>query len=77
MSHWQRSHIEQTIKAIATPDNHRFFIQLKEPPGEHRHPIEFYRWTLNDAQEAADDLVQAYYPHDCEMESCDAWKKLE
>jgi hypothetical protein len=32
MSHWQRFHLEETIKAMATPDNHRFFIQVREPP---------------------------------------------
>ena len=69
--------MEESLKALATPDNHRFFIQLKEPPGEHRNPIEFYRWTLKDAQEAADRIVQAYYPHDCDLELCGVWKKFE
>lgn len=77
MSHWQRSHMEESLKALATPDNHRFFIQLREPAGEHRNPIEFYRWTLKDAQEAADQIVQAYYPHDCDQELCGVWKKFE
>jgi hypothetical protein len=54
MSHWQRFHLDDTVKAIATSDNHRFFIQVREPPGEHRNPIEFFRWTLKEAQDAAD-----------------------
>jgi len=77
MSHWQRFHLEETIKAMATPDNHRFFIQVREPPGQHRKPIEFYRWTLKQAQEAADRIVQAYYPHECEENTCGNWKKLD
>ena len=77
MSHWQRSHMEESLKALATPDNHRFFIQVREPPGEHRNPIEFYRWTLKDALEAADRIVQAYYPHDCNLEVCGVWKKFD
>ena len=77
MSHWQRFHLDETIKAMATPVSHRFFIQVREPPGEHRNPIEFYRWTLKEAQDAADRIVQAYYPHQCEGESCGIWKKLD
>lgn len=69
--------MEETIKALATPDNHRFFIQVREPPGERRQPIEFFRSTLREAQDAADRIVQAYYPHDCDVESCGAWKKFE
>ena len=77
MSHWQRFHLDDTLKALATPDNHRFFIQIREPKGEHRNPIEFFRWTLTDAQDAADRIVQAYYPHECDVESCDTWQKLD
>jgi hypothetical protein len=69
--------MEESLKALAIPDNHRFFIQVKEPPGHNRKPIEFYRWTLREAQDAADRIVQAYYPHDCEVESCGAWKKFD
>ncbi len=76
MSHWQRFHLRQTIKTLTTSDNgRRFFIQVREPPGEHRNPIEFYRWTLREAQEAADRIVQAYYPHVCDEETCGPWRK--
>ncbi len=75
MSHWERLHLNDTLKATATPDNNRFFIRLREPPGESRHPLEFYRWNLKDAQEAADHIVQAYYPHDCEQLACGSWIK--
>jgi len=78
MSYWQRLHLNETIKAMATSDNgRRFFIQLREPPGEHRNPIEFYRWTLTEAQEAADRIVNAYYPHDCDEQICGLWRKLD
>ena len=76
MSHWRRLHLNETIKTIATADNHRFFVQLKEPLGEHRNPIEFYRWNLEEAKEGGDRLVQAYYPHDCEDETCGSWQKV-
>jgi hypothetical protein len=69
--------MEETLKALATQDTRRFFIQVKEPSGHHRNPIEFYRWTLREAQDAADRIVQAYYPHDCEVESCGVWKKFD
>lgn len=77
MSHWQRFHLNDTIKAMAIPDQRRFFVQVREPEGEHRNPIEFYKWKLSEAQEAADHLVQAYYPHDCDTGSCGSWIKLE
>ena len=77
MSTWQKLHLKDTLKALATSENHRFFVQFREPEGEQRNPIEFYRWTLKDAQEAADRIVQAYYPHDCEVEECGDWRKFD
>ena len=77
MSYWERCHLNDSLKAIATADNHRFFIRLREPHGENRHPLEFYRWNLREAQEAADKIVQAYYPHDCEQLACGGWIKLD
>ena len=77
MSYWQRLHSEESIKTLATPENQRFLIQVREPVGENRKPIRFYRWTLEEAQEAADQIVQEYYPHECEEGSCGPWKKLD
>ena len=77
MSYWERLHLDDTVKALATPDNHRFFIQIREPVGESRNPIEFFRWTLTEAQDAADRIVQAYYPHHCDTESCGTWQKVD
>lgn len=77
MSHWERLHLDDTLKAMATPDNNRFFVHFREPAGERRHPLEFYRWKLKEAQEAADNIVQAYYPHDCEQLQCGPWSKLD
>jgi hypothetical protein len=77
MSAWHRFHLNETIKAIAVPDNKRFFIHIREPPGESRNPIEFYRWTLREAQEAADKIVQAYYPHECDGQICGMWRKSD
>jgi len=77
MSTWRRFHLEDSIKALATSENHRFFVQVREPPGQHRQPIEFYRWNLPEAKSAADRLVQAYYPHDCDTKICGEWHKLD
>lgn len=77
MSHWQRFHLNETLKAMATSDNNRFFVHFREPAGENRNPLEFYRWNLKDAQEAADRVVQAYYPHECDDEICDVWRKSD
>ena len=78
MSSWYRFHQNETIKAMATSDNgRRFFVRVREPPGEHRDPFECYRWTLNDAKEAADRIVQAYYPHDCDEQGCGLWRKSD
>jgi len=77
MSTWRRFHLEDTIKALATSENHRFFVQVREPAGENRKPIEFYRWNLPEAKAAADRLVQAYYPHDCDSHVCGEWLKLD
>lgn len=77
MSTWHRFHQDQTIKAMATSDNNRFIVSVREPPDENRNPLTFYRWNLRDAQEAADRVVQAYYPHDCSDEICDVWRKSE
>jgi hypothetical protein len=77
MSVWHRFHLSETIKAMAIPDNKRFFIQIRESAGESRNPIEFYRWSLRDAQEAADEVVQAYYPHECDGPICGGWRKSD
>ena len=77
MSTWKRAHLDETITVLAIPDNHRFFVCLREPPGESRQPIEFYRWKLKEAQQAGDRLVQAYYPHACEGSSCGEWRQTE
>jgi hypothetical protein len=77
MSTWHRFHLNETLKALAITDNNRVFVRLREPPGESRHPMEFYRWNLRDAQEAADRVVQAYYPHLCDEEICDVWRKAD
>jgi len=77
MSTWERFHLNDTVKAMATSENHRFFIQIREPPGEHRNPIEFYRWTLKDAQEAADRILHAYYPHECDEQICGSWRRSD
>ena len=72
---WQRFHLNETLKALAISDNNRFFVTVREPSGEHRNPLEFYRWKLAEAQEAADRVVQAYYPHECDEKLCDVWRK--
>lgn len=77
MATWQRFHLDDTLKALAVSDNNRFFVRLREPQGENRQPIEFYRWHLKDAQNAADRLVQAYYPHECSDDMCGQWRKVE
>jgi len=77
MSTWHRFHLNESVKAMAISDNRRFFVRIREPYGQNRQPLEFYRWNLRDAQEAADRVVQAYYPHDCDNESCDVWRKMD
>jgi len=77
MSEWYRYHLDETITAMAVPDNHRFWVLLRDRPGSNRFPVEFCRWTLRDAQKAADRLVQAYYPHECGPGTCGRWKKSE
>jgi hypothetical protein len=62
---------------MAVSDSNRFFVKLIEPPGENRGPIEFYRWHLKDAQNAADKLVQAYYPHECSDQGCGYWRRVD
>jgi len=76
MSTWRRFHLNETVKAMATSDNSRFLVQIREPEGENRHPLEFYRWKLREAQDAGDRVVQLYYPHQCDVVTCGAWRKL-
>ena len=77
MSIWRRFHLDETITALAIPENGRFLVRVREPPDGNRNPIEFYRWNLLDAQEAGDRLVQAYYPHECLEGNCGEWRKLD
>src|SRR5206468_11494308 len=76
MNVWQCLHLNETLTAIVISDRNRFLVRLREPPEEHRRPMEFYRWTLNDAKRAADRLVQVYYPHECSDSKCGRWRKL-
>ena len=74
---WRRFHLDETITAMAIPENPRFLVHVREPPGESRNPIEFYRSNLRDAREAADRLVQLYYPHECDAQLCGGWRKSD
>jgi hypothetical protein len=76
MSVWHCLHLNESLTAMAISDGGRFLVRLREPEGERRHSIEFFRWTLKDAMKAADRLVQAYYPHDCAECECGEWRKL-
>ena len=75
MSSWHRFHLNESVKAMAISDQRRFFVCVREPEGEQLRPLEFYRWKLSEAQEAADRVVQAYYPHECDLLTCGAWQK--
>jgi hypothetical protein len=75
MSEWHCFHLDETITAMVVPENGRFLVRLREPAGESRNPIEFYRGNLKEAQRAADKLVQAYYPHQCSEDTCGQWRK--
>ena len=77
MSTWYRFHLDETIKAMAISDSRRFFVRVREPEGQHRNPLEFYRWHLKDAQEAADRVVHLYYPHECNDQTCGTWRKSD
>ena len=77
MSHWRRFHQNETITAMALPEQERFLIRVLEPPGEGRKPVSFYRSNLEAAREAADQLVQEYYPHECDERTCGEWWKAE
>jgi hypothetical protein len=68
MSEWHRFHLDDTITAMAIPDNHRFLVRAGKPLGENRNPMEFYRGNLKEEQRAAERMVQAYYPHECDEE---------
>jgi hypothetical protein len=75
MNEWHCLHLNDTITAIVIPENGRFLVKMREPPGGNRQPIEFYRGTLKLAQRAAERLVQMYYPHDCGSNGCGQWLK--
>lgn len=76
MSEWQCLHLDETITAMAIPERGRFLVRIREPEEGNRHPIEFYRGTLKEAQRAARKLVQMYYPHQCD-ERCGRWRKTD
>lgn len=78
MSQWHCFHLDDTITAMVIPVNSsRFLVRMREPAGGNRQPIEFYRGNLKEAQRAADKLVQAYYPHECDENKCGQWQKTE
>jgi hypothetical protein len=77
MGEWLRFHLDETITALAIPEGGRFLVRVREPAEGNRRPIQFYRWNLREAQKAADQLVQAYYPHDCDEQNCGRWRKTD
>ena len=77
MSTWRRLHLNNSIKAMAVSENQRFLVYVREPVGEQREPRECYRSSLESAQQTADHIVQAYYPHECEDAVCGNWHKLD
>jgi hypothetical protein len=69
--------MEDSITAIVSADMFgRFLVRMREPAGAHRNPIEFQRGTLKEALRAADKLVQAYYPHECDETKCGNWHQI-
>jgi hypothetical protein len=76
MSTWRRPHLNEAVKAMAMSDRTRFFVCVREPVVENRQPLECYRSILSSAQETADGIVQAYYPHEFDERTCGAWHKL-
>ncbi|HET8669259.1 MAG TPA: hypothetical protein VFM05_01155 [Candidatus Saccharimonadales bacterium] len=78
MSHWNCFHLDDTITAIVIAESFgRFLVRMREPAGGNRNPIEFYRGNLKEAQRAADRLVQAYYPHECDESRCGQWQQTD
>ena len=75
MGIWLRHHLDETVTATAAPEGRRFLVHVREPAEIGRHPVDFFRWNLKDAQVAADRLVQAYYPHECDEQRCGAWQR--
>lgn len=75
MCEWYCFHLDETITAIIIPEGNRFFVRMREPAGENRNPIEFYRGTLKEAQRASERLVQMYYPHNCLEHGCGEWHR--
>jgi len=75
VSIWLRHHLGETVTATAAAEGRRFLVHVREPAGESRRPIDCFRWNLKDAQAAADELVQAYYPHECGGPGCGSWRK--
>jgi len=76
MSTWQRLHLNAAVKAMAVSEEQRFFVFVRELAGQQRRPRECYRSNLESAQETADHIVQAYYPHDCSDQICGQWHRL-
>jgi hypothetical protein len=77
MSVWLRQHLDETVTATVAPEGGRFLVHVREPVDAARRPIDFLRWSLKEAQAAADELVQAYYPHECDARGCGPWLRAE
>lgn len=78
MSEWHCFHLDDTITAIVSADMFgRFLVRMREPAGENRNPVEFQRGSLKEALRAADNLVQAYYPHECDEIRCGHWHQIQ
>lgn len=78
MAIWLRQHLDETVTATAAPEGSRFLVHVRgEPAGKGRRPLDSSRWSLKEAQAAADELVQAHYPHECDGRGCGSWHKSE
>jgi hypothetical protein len=65
------------VTATAASEGVRFLVHVREPDEMGRRPVDFFRWNLKDAQVAADRLVRAYYPHECDAQTCGSWHRAE
>ena len=78
MGTWLRHHLDETVTATASPEGTRLLVRVRGPARlSRRRPLDCFRRSVKGAKAAADELVQAYYPHDCDGARCGPWRRGE
>jgi hypothetical protein len=76
MDSWKRSHTGIDVLALVIAQKGNYLVSIKEPEGENRFPADYTSDDEEGAKRQADELIQAFYNHNCDQSGCEQWQQF-